>query len=603
MAATSSRCKDPVFHWIVSWATGETPTHDEIRDICETLLADLGLAESQYVAVIHGDTDNLHAHIVANRVADGRAAPMTKSVIAATKSMARQALERGYDIVKSPHVEPEARDQAKRRGMTGAQFDEYWASPSPTLRDWAAQKPGEPHLTAREKAQIDKGQVPFRVEFQEALTSAFASSDSWTAFEKACAESGLCLLVEAKKGATTGKIFPGVRFRTTDSSRGESGSKVGLPYRMLSERFGPHSTERAAAETMLSPAPEEDAEPKVRLTPAEGRLLAALVRKRRLDTYVEYYCASACTQVFVAGRDRAIGQDAQLGFHQAVVVDKDGQAKRVRRATERTLSPLLVFGVNGNDTLRLAYEQAGIDEGFIARVLAQPHSDMWTPTVAELQAAKVVTRLAAPGEVPLPPGGTGQAEVSARLAAKPLWRESARAYPADYGRAVGEVWRWANSGIPLDAAIGTARLRLVEALTPRLLAASDIQLEGLLAFRVRTAREQRETGYPLCGKDWLVDARATDPRMAAIEDEEDRLLAAILASPPAVTPPSREVAMNTFASEVMPVFAKAYRRGDAENGQGACRYTYRIFETIAELPDGKRIRAYRAMLALPKFLP
>ncbi|MFO1255776.1 MAG: hypothetical protein U1E37_08940 [Sphingomonadaceae bacterium] len=335
----------------------------------------------------------------------------------------------------------------------------------------------------------------------------------------------------------------------------------------------------------------------------EGRLLAALVRKRRLDTYVEYYCASACTQVFVAGRDRAIGQDAQLGFHQAVVVDKDGQAKRVRRATERTLSPLLVFGVNGNDTLRLAYEQAGIDEGFIARVLAQPHSDMWTPTVAELQAAKVVTRLAAPGEVPLPPGGTGQAEVSARLAAKPLWRESARAYPADYGRAVGEVWRWANSGIPLDAAIGTARLRLVEALTPRLLAASDIQLEGLLAFRVRTAREQRETGYPLCGKDWLVDARATDPRMAAIEDEEDRLLAAILASPPAVTPPSREVAMNTFASEVMPVFAKAYRRGDAENGQGACRYTYRIFETIAELPDGKRIRAYRAMLALPKFLP
>ena len=87
----------------------EDPTHGEIRDICETLLADLGLARSQYVAVIHGDTDNLHAHIaVANRVADGRAAPMTKERHR-HRSRWRDKPERGYDIKEPASSNPEAR--------------------------------------------------------------------------------------------------------------------------------------------------------------------------------------------------------------------------------------------------------------------------------------------------------------------------------------------------------------------------------------------------------------------------------------------------------------------------------------------------------------
>lgn len=334
----------------------------------------------------------------------------------------------------------------------------------------------------------------------------------------------------------------------------------------------------------------------------EGRLIAALVRKRRLDTHVEFYCASACTQVFVAGRERVIGPSAKLGFHQAVVVDKEGQAKGVRRATERKLYPTLVYGINGNDTLRLAYEQAGVDPAFIARVLETRHADMWNPAAKELQAARVITRQAAVSEAALPGGGPDQGKVRALLGTKVLWRQAALSVPREYAEAADEVWLWANSGVSLDAALAVARARLVEALTPRLLSASDAQLGRLLALKGRIARDQRELGYPECN---MADPLDTAPDAAAVpkpDSAEDRLIAEIAAAPPAQSPPGADEAKETFWKEVMPAFGKAYRRGDADGSKGLCRYSHRVIETVDALPADKRIKAYRSMLALPEWL-
>jgi hypothetical protein len=330
----------------------------------------------------------------------------------------------------------------------------------------------------------------------------------------------------------------------------------------------------------------------------EGRLIAALVRKRRLDTHVEYYCASACTLIFVGGRERVIGREAQLGFHQAVVVDKNGIAKRVRQPTDRKLVPTQVVGVNGNDTLRLIYQQAGIDQAFIARVLDTRHSDMWTPPASELLAARVITRQAPAVEVPLPPGGASRAEVQGRLDRSPLWRQAAASLASDYRKAANDAWLLANSGVTLDKAVRSARTGLVKAVTVRLLSASDTQLDRLLAFHVLIAREQREADYAGCGD---LAAGSAAQRRIEIEREEDALLAGIIASAPAMPAPDRQQAIETFASDVMPAFARAYRRGDAEDASGLCRYSYRTYEAIAELPAERRVKAYRAMLALPEF--
>lgn len=125
----------------------------------------------------------------------------------------------------------------------------------------------------------------------------------------------------------------------------------------------------------------------------EARLIAALVRKARLDTRVEAFCGSACTQIFAAGRERVIGPRGRLGFHQAALLDDSGLAGPVRPRSNRTITAATVFGLGGNDMLRLAYERAGVDPAFIARALGYGPGDMWVPEPAELIDARMATRL------------------------------------------------------------------------------------------------------------------------------------------------------------------------------------------------------------------
>ncbi|PPY46151.1 relaxase/mobilization nuclease domain-containing protein [Cronobacter sakazakii] len=59
---------DPVFHYILSWQSHESPRPEQIYDSVSHTLSRLGLAGHQFVAAVHTDTDNLHVHIAVNRV-------------------------------------------------------------------------------------------------------------------------------------------------------------------------------------------------------------------------------------------------------------------------------------------------------------------------------------------------------------------------------------------------------------------------------------------------------------------------------------------------------------------------------------------------------
>src|SRR4029077_5021200 len=71
---------------------------------------------------------------------------------------------------------------------------------------------------------------------------------------------------------------------------------------------------------------------------SEGLALAELVEKHSLDTVVKTYCASACTMIFVAGRERILNTGAELGFHRcrsvlwfdAFLYDDEHNAKLAR---------------------------------------------------------------------------------------------------------------------------------------------------------------------------------------------------------------------------------------------------------------------------------
>ena len=68
VAMRNPRCKNPVFHYILSWPEHEHPPVSEIMMAARNTLAALGVQEHQYIVAVHANTDNIHAHVQVNRI-------------------------------------------------------------------------------------------------------------------------------------------------------------------------------------------------------------------------------------------------------------------------------------------------------------------------------------------------------------------------------------------------------------------------------------------------------------------------------------------------------------------------------------------------------
>lgn len=117
----------------------------------------------------------------------------------------------------------------------------------------------------------------------------------------------------------------------------------------------------------------------VHLSSLGGRIgeairLNGVLRTQGVDTYVSAGCYSACTVAFAAGHNRLLKTGAALGFHAAAfpgAIAADMQATTL-------------------DQQRL-FLAAGFDKAFVDKALSTPNSQMWTPSVDELTAAKAIT--------------------------------------------------------------------------------------------------------------------------------------------------------------------------------------------------------------------
>jgi len=104
VAALSARCHDPVYHLIIAYAKHERPTREQVVSDAERLLKAIGMDDHQYVLAAHKDTDDFHAHAIANRVGpDGRANDLWRERIIRERIGAEIAAERGWDIVAGRH--------------------------------------------------------------------------------------------------------------------------------------------------------------------------------------------------------------------------------------------------------------------------------------------------------------------------------------------------------------------------------------------------------------------------------------------------------------------------------------------------------------------
>ena len=112
----------------------------------------------------------------------------------------------------------------------------------------------------------------------------------------------------------------------------------------------------------------------------EADRIAAKVARRKLVTYVSDECVSACTHIFLAGRERWIGDRGKLGFHRPYysgLVDFDR------------------FAVTSQEEKYL--RSFGVPENFVAKVLSTPGSSMWYPSAEDLARAHVISGVAERG--------------------------------------------------------------------------------------------------------------------------------------------------------------------------------------------------------------
>jgi hypothetical protein len=122
---------------------------------------------------------------------------------------------------------------------------------------------------------------------------------------------------------------------------------------------------------------------------AEAQKISNMIRARGLSTYVTSECVSACTIVFLGGKQRFLYANAKLGFHQSYFPGQTESDKRLGIMREEA---------------RL--EGFGVSHAFAERANAASHTGMWYPEQSELLREHVVTKIVQPAPPKPAPSAT-----------------------------------------------------------------------------------------------------------------------------------------------------------------------------------------------------
>lgn len=117
LARQNRRCKDPIYHFILSWPPGERPSADEIFDSARYCMNRLGADGQQYVLAIHDDTDKLHCHVAMNRIhpVSHKALEMYNDHFKLDRCCRELEKKYGWQHVKGPYMVNDQGNIVRRR--------------------------------------------------------------------------------------------------------------------------------------------------------------------------------------------------------------------------------------------------------------------------------------------------------------------------------------------------------------------------------------------------------------------------------------------------------------------------------------------------------
>jgi len=68
LIAEQTASSNPLTHYMISWQSHEHPSNEQFQDAFNIFLKELGMSEHQAIYGVHKNTENLHMHIIINRI-------------------------------------------------------------------------------------------------------------------------------------------------------------------------------------------------------------------------------------------------------------------------------------------------------------------------------------------------------------------------------------------------------------------------------------------------------------------------------------------------------------------------------------------------------
>lgn len=324
----------------------------------------------------------------------------------------------------------------------------------------------------------------------------------------------------------------------------------------------------------------------------EGERLAQLIKERRLNTYVETFCASACTIAFLAGRDRAADPKARIGFHAVKFVGSGSDTP----------------GADEERATRAAYEGARLPEGFVQKIGATPTNEMWYPTHAELLAAGVLSRKSFGGETSaFATSVKSRDELAAKMRGIELFDQLEEKHPETFHRIVDRAWAMVEQK-KSDAEVMAAGRAEIHPLVVRLIPlASDQTLLAYHELLIAEGLAAQRLGPEVCTALFFPAERPMNLGSVfpdALIRRELALLSSVIREADshrainASDDETEKIALKLFAGHTADEISVLT---DAQTRQAqpelVCRSMIKYLQAFNAMPETQRIRALRVMFS------
>jgi hypothetical protein len=204
-ATDNKRCKDPVFHAILSWREMEIPTPEQADEAVHIALKELNLENCQALWVLQNDTQNRHVHIIANRID-----PETGRAIIPANGWTYKALERAarkIELVQGWESEQSGFYSVTEDGEIIEKKRRYEPAISTAARD------SEAHTAVKSAERIA----------QETAAPIIRGAKTWEELHKKLADQGIAF---EKKGSGAVLVVNGVVVKASKAGRDISLSKL-----------------------------------------------------------------------------------------------------------------------------------------------------------------------------------------------------------------------------------------------------------------------------------------------------------------------------------------------------------------------------------------